>query len=71
MTNAVSALDQFTKMWCRKSRLNDPVWDRPDDLEFNCPRCPFNKDDSCLIKMFAKSTENEHDFDLTKFGSMN
>lgn len=64
LTNAIADLDSFTKHYCQNKDA--------EDLEFNCSKCPFCvNEEHCLIKRFAVLYKDEHDFDLSKFGSMN
>lgn len=57
---AVQALDQFTKAFCRDKSVED-------DLVFRCEECGFAlPDGTCLIKAF----KCKHEPDFRNFGSM-
>lgn len=57
---AVQALDQFTKAFCRDKSVED-------DLVFRCEECGFALPDGiCLIKAF----KCKHEPDFRNFGSM-
>lgn len=59
---SVLALDIFTKHFCRV--VGD--YERFDDLQFRCERCPFKDGDYCKVKQFQK----EYAPDYQGFGSM-
>lgn len=67
-TEAVAALDLFTKAWC----LDKEATDKYHSLIFRCSNCTFlgKGGGQCLVKVFA-FIDNEHDYPMDKFGAMN
>lgn len=68
-TEAVAALDLFTKAWC----LNKEATDKHHTLIFRCSNCTFCPNGGqCLVKVFA-FIDNVHknDYPMDKFGAMN
>lgn len=67
ITEAVHALDYFTKNWCMNcaetKKLNEPI--------FRCLECEFNispETGDCSIKKFAYN--HKHGYPMKNFGSM-
>lgn len=67
ITEAVHALDYFTKNWCMNcaetKKLNEPI--------FRCLECEFNispETGDCAIKKFAYN--HKHRYPMKNFGSM-
>ena len=56
---AVQALDQFTKAFCRDNSIRD-------DLVFRCNECTFEQGKYCLVKKFKCKYEP----DFGNFGCM-
>ena len=65
ITEAVHALDIFTKNWC----MNCKETEKKNEPVFHCKDCEFNGEHGiCIIKLFANN--HEHHYDLYNFGSI-
>lgn len=64
ITEAVHALDVFTKNYC----LNCKETKKQGEFIFMCDDCIFRENITCKIKEFASKTT--HDYPLKEFGSM-